>query len=606
MVETIIATGRDAFVDSAHAARNYGSTAGLPVETGATYALIWARNPAVKGETIEAAELTITAATATGARTLTCYRITQAWNDGSVTWNSRPPGVLVDTQSVGSLAVGDTVTFDVASAMQSATDGASYYGFMIRTSGARHIFWGFASAHPPKLDVTHGAAPATPSILTPAGGTIDKAKWIVGCDFTDYTGNTSMASIQVQVDDAANEISPAFDSGEVAATEPSLDLSTTAYSGLGSGDTTQWRVRVKDGSGLWSPWSDWVTVTYTPKSSLTITNPTGGAVGNPTPTITATFGGTLAFYQVRIYDASKTNILYDSAKLAADDPTDITLEIPAKYQGQRVLAVEDATYWVLVRAWDDEPRVPSTGSPVYVQEWEEFVLDDDASTAPDTVTATQIGTGPGVLVSWHLSAEPDSWIISRDGHVIATLDIADVESLGSGNYSWSDYAARPHIAHTYAVRAVNTGQKTPPGTADPVTTAPIGVWLVSEDGSLQVLITDGTDVTSARNKDQASTYQAVGSRAPMRIIDALGGRSLDGFAGELTSIGGRTVYQWEADALAIKAASADQYRWVTADDNLLVEINDLTVTAPNYGGGLIRVIAFGWTQVGEFEYGGRV
>src|SRR5690348_16179610 len=49
VTETILTSGRDAWVDSTHQSKNYGTGYRLIVENGSAYALVWIRNPAVKG-----------------------------------------------------------------------------------------------------------------------------------------------------------------------------------------------------------------------------------------------------------------------------------------------------------------------------------------------------------------------------------------------------------------------------------------------------------------------------------------------------------------------------------------------------------------------------
>lgn len=615
MTSQIVKVGSDSWADEAHAGRTHGGRTSVAVraDSGASdemRAFMWLRCPAIIGDFVPSATLRLTMKTAGPGQTFTAERINESWKQGSLDWNNQPSVTSAGsaTVTVASVTAGDVVELDVSSIYQSAANGAKFYGVRITTdqSTTAQRIYSLDSEFPPSLEITYHKAPQQPTAQVPAG-VVSAAAPVVACDFTDKTGNDDLSKIQVQADPAASETSPAFDSGWVTAESPELDLSTTAFVALSSGASTQWRVRVQNEAGYPSPWSDWVTITYQPLPSLTITNPSGGAAGSPTFEATATLGTTATFWRIRITDGNdRTNIRYDTGKRKG---ATIAAAIPAKWNGNRVVK-DGGNYQIQVQAWDAvDGRVAAPGAPAHATAWATFAVVDDASTPPDSVTATLQDGTPIVVLQWHRATEPDSWVIHRDGEVIGTPDITEVTSLGGGVYQWTEVTATPQTPHVWKVKAVTDGSQSAGGVTGSVTLTPLGgVWLVSEDGTRTVCVRRSSP-TGATNTDQASTYQTVGSRRPFRIITALTGRAYPGFSGTIEEgIGGRTMAEWRDDALAIKGAPTESVRLVQGDENLLVQVSNMSVTTDSTSTPArpVAAIKFDYQQVGEFEYGGRV
>lgn len=614
MTSQIVKVGADTWARESHPAKTHGSQTSFAVQGGSgdrCRAFIWMRCPAIVGDTVASATLSLTAKTAVGSsQTFTAQRIGQPWKQASLDWNNQPTTTSTGstTTTVASVAVGDVIDLDVTAIYQAAANGAKFYGIQVTTSesSALQRFYSLDSDHPPSLTIVYHKPAQAPSALVPAG-VVGAAAPVVTCDYTDTTGNSGINAIQVQADPAANGTSPAFDSGWVTTETPELDLSATSFTPLASAASTQWRVRVQDDGGVTSAWSDWVTITYRPLPTLTITNPSAGAVGSPTFQADATLSTTAAKWRIQVTAGTdRTDIRYDSGERSSST---ISLEIPAKYRGRRVIR-DDGTYQIHFSAWDNVAgRVASPGRPVHVDQWATFSMVDDSSTAPDSVTATPFNETPIVTIQWHRTVEPDGWVVRRDGTVIATLDMSEVTSVGGGVYQWNDATATPQTAHTWQVKAVTSGQQSAAGSTGSVTVVPTGgVWLLSLDGSLYVCIRKAT-VAGAQNVDQGASYQTIGSRRPFRVVTALTGRSYTGFKGLLQDgIAGRTMAEWRADALAIKAQPTETFRLVQGDESLLVQVSNLTVTIDDTHTPArpVSAISFDYQQVGDFEYDGRV
>ena len=384
------------------------------------YTFVWLRVPGVKKDDLQVGRLRFTVTgDFPGTATLTARRIFESWKTSTITWNNRPVIAAATVPiTVSNLKAGDEIEFDVTALIAPALKGLPYYGLRIESDSATPLYLSaFEGGQGPELYVQTGQAPAMPTGLSPADGVIGKAKWVCSADFVDNVGDTDLTAMQVQVDPAANGAAPAFDTGAVTVESPQVDLAATAYAGLTSGATTQWRCRFQDGSGFWSPWSDWVSVTYRPKTAPTITNPTGGIDGTPTPEIVPTHPSASA-YRITVTGASKSNVRYDSWRRKPNTDGSLSVEVPARWNGKRPL-YDDNTYQARVRVWDAYDRVASVGDPTYSEAWVTFKMDDDATvTAPDSLTVTTDGIAPAALLGWHRAVQPDKFLIIRDNKVI--------------------------------------------------------------------------------------------------------------------------------------------------------------------------------------------
>lgn len=191
-----------------------------------------------------------------------------AWSAETLTYNNAPAvtGSPVWSGATGALVDGDRVEWDVLPLVQAIANGDPNYGWRVHTTDDVR-FYGFDSGSGWTLTVELSDVLPEPTGLTPVG-VVSVPAWVAQVDLVD-----DVAAVQVQVDPAADEVSPAFDSGEVPSTVPELDLAATAYAGLADGAATSWRLRLKTGDNLWSEWSDWVEVERAVKPTLTLTSP---------------------------------------------------------------------------------------------------------------------------------------------------------------------------------------------------------------------------------------------------------------------------------------------------------------------------------------------
>lgn len=603
MGSATIRSGFDSYSGSTYPAREHAKATHLRLKSGQNHAYIYLRSPAPLGATIVSATLTVFARQATsGPRALTASRIGESWKARSLNWNNAPDvlagGVVAN---VDVLADADPIDFDVTAHVQTVADGGRHFGWRIETDATTvHWIHAFnAGENKPRLVVEWSDAPDAPTSLAPADSVVSVAAPVLRCDYTDVSGSTELAAVQVQVDPASDEVTPDFDSGEVAATEPELDLSATAYPGLADATSTYWRVRVKDAAGLWSEWSDWVQITRAVKGTVTIDTPSVGTpvVTDHTPAIEWTPSAAQSAWKVRITRASDRGVeLYDSGKRIG---TETEHTIPDGY------LLDDDDYSVQVRSWDTQTdRQATPGDPRYAYAWLDFTITDDPAVAlPTTVAAAVTADSPWVALAWSAAVEPHGWNIYRDGVLVAGgLDPADLLVAGTTyDYRWTDYTAAPLAQHTYEVRAVVDGARSDPVASGPVTPKPRAVWLADPDTGATVRIAGGDD-PSWTMEDDATTLYPLGSSTPVRIVTGMRGLAgstagllIDGWSA--TTLAAAEAVVWQMKASTSRGRTV---RMVAGDINIAVLLENVTV-APSpltRDGQLVKPISFGVVQIG--------
>lgn len=479
MTTTLLLAASDVTVRQDHPTTNW---AGYPYLTimDATgehrYGLLYFNLPFPRGVTILSATLRLyqRGPALGGSRTLTARRLLTSYSESKVTW-SNVPGSGTTTGS--SAAQGDSSTngrewaLDVTDIMQLVSDGEDWYGFRITSDNdtlfAIHSREASNTAWAPVLEVEYSDAPGQPSELSPSNGrAVSIARPTLRWDFHDVVGNTNMSAFQVQLnEDAPDAVSPDVDSGEVAASLPQYTLGFDVT----AAEVWYWRVRNKDGAGLWSEWSDWVSFTRTAKPTLTITAPSS-TVFEATPTFAWTFTGQTA-YQAFVVDGDvPTRVLYEFSKVTS---TDTSVTMPS----DPVVLVPGGSYQLVVRAWDGVAREGTPGDPAYTEAVEPFTFGLSNTVDPvDTLTVTSGGSSPWIDVAWTRAVEPDSYALMVDGAVVLTgIDSADT--------SLRYYGASPRADHEVSILAVEGGVSSDDNPSDTVTLAVKGIWLILGDGS---------------------------------------------------------------------------------------------------------------------------
>lgn len=609
MADSIIRRGRDTHVNSGAPDKQYAQVKFPRVTSGSHYIYVHLPLPGVRGKTIESAVLSVPVKDAWAAQTLTATPVDEEWGPRKTTWNNQPAlrgGAISAAQTAK--ADGERVSIDVTAHVQAVADGAKHYGWRISTnSGANNRVYGFNATQNIvndawKLVVDFTEAPEVPTDLAPNGG-VTAVEPMLTFDFTDNGGDsTELAAVNTQVNTTASPTG-AWDSGEVAAVLPEFNLATSAWPTTPvSGTTYYWRVRVKDGAGYWSGWSDWASFIYAPKPTLTINQPSGGLVWDPSPVILASINtGTIKAYRVRITKGNdRSKVVYDSGKTTGSGTTTLAHQVPFKEHGKRVLR-DDKDYQLNVRVWDRNDREATSGDPTWTGVWATFHLDDDAvPTAPSGLSAVQIGDTPRVRLTWSRTGTTDAWVILRDGEVVARLDVDEVTIAGS-TFSWIDPGAAPWIMHTYQVKAVDNGTKkqTTPSPEAFVTPEVAGVWLLAEN--VEVCLT-GVEVSGLRQVDRRARYQPLNAPYSVDVVHAFEGVA-GTYSGAISTTNDR---DWEADRAALfamKAAPHQEVQLVYGTVSVPVKLANVSVLpAPAFKEQTMKHdVIFDAQQTSDFE-----
>lgn len=589
----------DTWVGSSHPSANHAGTRVLSIENGAAYAFVFFNRPFPLNAAIVEAKLYLYTRSAWNiSPTLTVRRVLERWNVNRVNWNNQPDtGGVVTQVTKSSAQVHDEWAFDVTSALQTVANGGVWYGFRVGTDGARKDL----DANSARLEVTWSRAPQAPTTLNPSGGlAVATGKPTLSFDFTDHMGSTQLQAVHVQIDPSGTFGTPAWDSGVVAATEPELDLTTTSYPALAGGQETRWRVRVQDGSGLWSEWSDPVRFRRDNKGTLTIDNP--GAAPNDfvsewtPPIFWSLTGETQKAWQVFVTPADDhTDVLHDTGRTKG---TDNSWTLP-----KRVIE-DDERYRVVVRVWDSKDRVRTPGDHVWTQAEREFAFREDGTPNPVTgLNANNLLPRPWVQLEWQRATAPDYFKVKRNGKVIEDdLDPDDLFVSGT-TYRWTDKDAAPNRRHDWRVQSFVNGKSS---ANNPEVTAKAevrGIWLVDRERDIDVLIR-GREPGEWTMGEDATTHYPLGDTKPVRITQSL--RGWEGhITGTLVTGAGLTAQEWQDRLLRIKSRPGEDLTLTLGQESLRVEAYNIVV-APTGNTPTNVLVEFDFHQVGRLDYRPRL
>lgn len=566
---------------SGNTSKNFSSSDRIAIRSGGgvgeVRGLLYCALPGPLKAVYTGCTLTLTAATAIPAgRTIYVARITTPkWAAGTVKWSGQPTFTNTNRASfvtTTTIPVGGKINFNVTALMQDASNSGIWGGFSITVAGessARYIYnqRGKASGVP-VLTSNWSDSPLKPTALVPSENrSVSLAKPVLSCNHVDVSGNTALAAIQVQIDDAADFLTPLWTSAEVATTSPQLDLATTDYPGINEGETRYWRVRLKDGAGLWSPYSAAASFKRTAKPTLVINSPSGASVTDPSQTIVWTLtGGTQRVRQVVVRELDTFKLLWDSGRITTTE-NDYTLP--------SVFKVLNRKYWIAVLVWDTVDRANTVGDLGYVQATVEVTFALGAALTPFAATSytpDPEGRPWGVFTATRANA-PDRIGLFRDGKLAQTFDGADAFVSGT-TYQVIDRFADPRKSHTWNMVAIENNSSSAKG--PDVTTAikPLTAWLCSESGEFSIPLTNYTNGLTLA--EDSSKFTVLGSEETINVYSAL--RGWEGsFSGVMTrAVGGRTSDQYRIELLKIRDNEGMPMILTWADHSIRCVVNDVT------------------------------
>lgn len=576
------AHGKDTHVRITRPNHPYASGNTIRLLSGARRGFINIPVTDVRGRTVLSATLYGHVKGTLAPQIVTVGLIVDDWTPGKTTWDRQPGIGLTVPTTLGALSDGDQAALDWTAIAQAIANGAKPRGLRITTNATGEddsLWYAFDSGKPSwRLVIELSDAPEQPSDLRPSAGlAVGAAAPILAWSYTDLGGDSSeQGSLRVQVDPAADEVTPDYDSGWLSIGDPEFDLSNAvalgapAFTPLASGASTQWRVATKDAAGNLSDWSDWAAFSYEPYPTLIVDSPTGGVIGDPTPDVIAHMTGeTLDHWRVRVENMAG-DILWDSGKV--DGAASITVPWRDEESRKRVIKKDDATYRFRIRGWGDIDRADAVGLPAYVQQVVDVVFDDDAGViTPGAFTVTSATDGsPRLKFTWTRTSAPDAVVIHAGNDVYARLD-ADDWTLSAGVYTWIDNGlSKPYKAHHFNIRAIESGVRSQPSAEVVFTSQPEGVWLLYEGHDPVVF--DGV-VTPFTQEDRRAVYELLNVGEDVDVVYAFEGVSGD-FAGSL-------IEASDVDVLASVDVLNDLREDVYATPQLVWATKSIPITVRN-------------------------
>lgn len=599
---TPIRSGYDTWVTSADPTSKHPRNNRLRVQSTSAYSyLYFPLGPELRGNTILSAILYLYGrGTGWGTPTVTVQAITQSWDAATLTWNNKP--------TVGSTSATRTQTnpadltewaIDVSALVQEFASGSRWRGVRISISDTTERRFNSlnADSHKPRLEVRWTEAPAAPVDLSPSGGrAVGSSRPVLTWSNENNPDRNTLTAFEVQIDPAANGTTPAFSYMKDPADTASLDLSQTAYAGLAAGATTQWRVRSRNDSNLWSLWSDWASFSRADKGTVAITTP-GATVAEFTPPVAWSTSFTQKAWQLLVTDPSDPSIVLHDTGRKSGTTQDYTIPAKDPATDQRILR-DTRDYRLVVRAWDDVDREGTPGDPRFASAVVVFHYADDPT--PNQVTnlaVSQVVDTPYVDLTWRRATTPDAWMVVINGRVVDD-GIAGADLLVSGDfYKYRYKDARPGLALNYQVKPTVNGLTA----GSPVvteTTAPTGLWVMGPD-DIDVPIGVYDDFGSFSMPDNATTIELPQGIHPVRITQGVNGLRGD-IRGVLWETVGRSADSWADRLLTIKKR-LEPVTLYFGDMVIRAVIFDVLVE-PSGDGGRTRPVSFSFFETGTPEW----
>ena len=606
----IITSAVDAYIDQDRQGANFGEASKLWLNGGGgsetCRALIGFARPFPLGVTVSSAILRLHTAEAwSGSQTLKARRITEAWKANRVNWNNRPSATSTNEGSVNaaSLSAGAVIEIDITALMADVSAGADYFGLDLELSTDSNRALVSADSpvaeRRPVLEIEWSEAPDAPTNLAPSGGRVVSAtKPRLTWQFVDNAGSTAQASSRVQAPTSPDFSSPAYDSGKVANTLSAWNLAATAFTALTNGQTRYWRVMVWDETDLASAWSEAQEFTRENHGTLTLTAPAAAPdnyVEETTPPVSWTFTGrTQEAFEAKLYRVELSGALTQLAAQAKAVSGEVEWEVPAG-----ILRSGDI-YRVVLRVYDTLDRQAMELDPDYVEAFRDFTYQRSGAPAPVTGLTAE-PDGARVNLAFSRSPMPDYFAVRRDG--IEVLDRVEPSSVlvSGANYLLELWEAKPRVTHLYEIEAVvdNAGvlEHSDGNATASATTNPIGIWIADSEDSLSVFIA-GKEKASMMIGQTAAIFDPIGSRSPVRVVDAVQGYE-GSIAGTLTDFDGLTAKEWRDRFLELYGR-LKPLRLILGDLNIPVEIGPVAAL-PASSGDRSYDVSMEFAQVGEFE-----
>jgi hypothetical protein len=537
-----------------------------------------------------------------GSHDVTARRVTETWKEHRVTWTNAPSVTDSNaaTETVNAAADGDEVDIDVTDILGDVALGADWFGVRLELDDdVGRTFYASDSpkgSYHPQLEVEWGFAPYPPTDLDPAGGqVVGIATPVLQWRFPDIVQENTQAASQVQISTSSSFASPTYDSGKVSNTVHRWPLAGETT--IPDGSTRYWRVRTWDDQNRGSGWSDTARFSRVSKGVITFVNPgPSHTVDDLTPLVSWTFTGNQDRVRLVLQERLPDKTLRQRWDSGQHHYLANHLTVPNRKRHPLIKSGRNYRFQLYI--WDTEDRVGVSNDRAFSYAQIDFTY--SRSGVPSSVgslTATVLPIAPvAVVLTWTRASTPDWFALVANGEeVYHRLEPADYATGVAGQYQFIYWGAEPREATTYEIEAVvSTGDHAQHSAGNPqrtVTTNPTGVWLIDDDADEAVAL-KGTDTPSITIGESGTTYDLVGNRMPVRIVDSI--RGYEGsFAGMVTSAAAR-------DTLLEMKGKDKELRVVIANLNFPVYLEEVTVSPMAIPGGEMHEASFAFFQSDEF------
>lgn len=541
MATSILRNSTDTYVAEKYPTKNYQSTPQIYLNGSASvdtrYGYMHFVLPFQRGVTIQSAKLRLwNGQVWAGAVNMAVRRTNANKNFAQLNYNNRPGTVGYQSNVSKTGAAANTMwEHDLTTLFQEVSNGAAWYGLQIwidNTVAGKwiHSTQSGSAQFRPELEITWSDQPQAPSVLSPSGGrAVSTNKPVLSFDFVDYSGDTTLAAAEIQIDPAANGVAPAWTTATANPTglpveSAMVDLATTTYPGLAEDATTQWRVRVKDGAGLWSAFSEWASFKRDSFGTLVINNPAlspNNFITEPTPPIIWDYTGhTQTAYQVFLRKIDSPTLLWDSGKLTST-AEEVTLP------SQAIVDIT-GTFEVTVRVWDEVDRVAEGSRRAYIELARTFTYQPSATVSPVTnLVVVQDSPWPWVKVSWKRATAPDSFSVLRDNKVVESEILPSEVFVSGTDYTYYDRLIPLRQSCTYQVQAIVNHVASSANPTQAVTSKPNWSFLMRPDRSDAIALlkvgSDRAPMVDPNLTSMQEMFEPIGGTSPVLITQFIRG-----------------------------------------------------------------------------------
>lgn len=484
------------------------------------------------------------------------------WSQSTINWANQPPVTPTDSNptveftppsapSAGTVWRVDVTTL-IRPLFEGTAAGLAYQGLRLEASGPGMVKFasrewngeldgvrlGGASWRP-RLEFEWSAAPHAPSDLSPGGGLgVSPADPALRFRHADTEGDVTIQAVNVRgfaTEQAAVANTGASSDVTVPTVEPEVLASQVGIDPTAV-DTVWWRVRVQDGAGLWSGWSQPAEFCWRPLPTGGITSHTDGqTISDPTPLITWHYDAAPHSGQepsrapgwcLRTYRGAEE--MYYSWVHRPDSSEEF--ELPREALSWARDGDEVRIHLVV---WDDIDRQTVWGADYRAEDSVTVIFHPNGGQAAVSgLTATRVG--PWVDLSWSRAEIPDGWAVwaqeiapdwqgagwAPAKQIASTADVTD---WGPQSGPWKVRVfPTPRIRTRLSVRPVDDGVQGQAATVE-VTTEPGGIWVIDPDGRLLPLMILGDDPGDVEWQDDSAWLDVVDSDRPVLMTRHVGG-----------------------------------------------------------------------------------